>query len=127
MSDRLNLEQTTAIVIVAAAFLFVAYSEFSNTLSGAAMFRNQIYKNEGWANCYDTDIANDVTVQGRVTVSRLNVETDKYEPQAPYVDECIGPSRVREWKCAEDYNKPIAEERNTFCAVGMTCINGACV
>src|SRR3989344_8806596 len=107
----MQIEKTLAVLIVAAALVFVAYSEASNTISGAALSLN-----EGYQNCYDTDPSNDVKVFGKVTTKRLNPSTDSYAT-IEKLDECIGPSRVREWACS-GYQKPISIERNTFCTKG---------
>src|SRR3989344_381729 len=110
----MQIEKTLAVLIVAAALVFVVYNEASDAISGAIL-----YKNEGYQNCYDTDPSNDVRVIGKATTTRLNPNMDSYAT-IEKLDECIGPSRVREWACSR-YQKPIPIERNTYCPMGMTC------
>ena len=117
---RLNIEKNIAIFVVAAALVFVAYDEFSNTLTGAALAANT-----GYMNCYDSDPANDVTVRGSITVARINRQTNTYEP-LEVKDECLGPSRVEEWSCTS-YNRPIRVSKNTYCPRGTECITGVCM
>ena len=117
---KVEIEKTLAVLVVAAALLFVAYNEASDTISGALL-----YKNEGYKNCYDTDPANDVTVFGKLTTTRFNFDTNAYGT-IEKLDECIGQTRVRELSCTS-YNKPKPIEKGTYCPQGTVCRNGACV
>ena len=121
MSDRLNLEQTVAVVVVVAALLFVAYNEASDTLSGAI-----VYSNKNLRNCYDTDTTNLPTVRGTVTAEQLNAQTNQYSPITPLLDTCVpeGGNKVQEYSCKN--NKPIREGRTTYCPKGTVCRAGAC-
>ena len=123
-AEKLNIEKAIAVLVVVGALLFVAYGEFSNTLSGAI-----VYPNSNYRNCQDTDPKNLPTIQGTLTAKRLNVQTNEYSPITPILDYCVpeGGNQVQEWSCSLRGNKPMEVERATYCPKGTVCRAGVCV
>lgn len=118
--EKLQIKKTIAVLVIVAALLFVAYQEFSNTLSGAVFFKSQ-----GYIDCSDTDPTDNVNVLGKVTTKKiLSYQTKSYETIEKF-DECIGGRRVRQWSCLN--NNKLKAIDYKYCSAGKVCRNGACV
>ena len=117
--NKREVEKAIAVLLVAVAFFFVAYSEASDRISGAYS-SNNLYKD-----CTDSDKANSPTIRGTITASQLDRKTNTYYPIIPIVDECIGTNRVQEWRCTS-YHGPTRVGYEVYCADGMVCRDGAC-